>query len=145
MPITRSRAAGDRGERADRNRARVRGKDRFRREQRVGFAEDVLLDGGVLDNRLDHQVCRHQAVDHLDPCEHRPGIRAPLLGELRKASLHRSERAIGRTGIRVGEDDLATGRRNHLGDPAAHLPGADDEHPLDHRSRHPRRRSRSRS
>ena len=57
------RPAGHRGERRDRDRGRVGREDRLRRQRLVGRAEDRLLHGEVLDDRLDHQVGRHERVD----------------------------------------------------------------------------------
>ena len=93
--------AGRGGERADRDRARVRGEDRVRRERLVGAAEHVGLRGGVLDHGLDHQVGLDEAVDDGDARERLVGVGA----ELRERAAHRGERALGRARRRVEERD----------------------------------------
>src|SRR5207253_8478680 len=82
---------------ADGDRRCVRRKHRFRRKDRVGAPEDLLLYARLLDHRLDHQVGRNEIVDLLDPRKYLVGRRAALLSELRQAFAHRLERALDRT------------------------------------------------
>ena len=93
--------------------------------------EDVLLDGEVLDDGLDHQVGWDEVVDGLDATEHLVGIGSPLLRELGGASSDRLERrARSPPARRRATRPPARGRRD-LRDAAAHLAGADDEDMLE--------------
>src|SRR5581483_1938258 len=129
------------GEPPDRDRARVRGENRARRQRRVRFAEHVLLDRRVLHDRLDQQVGIGRVgerSDLLDPSENVRGLRAALLGKLAQAAPHRLERSLDRAGLRIDERDAPAGGGDDLGDPAAHLPRADDDDLADlHAAREP--------
>ena len=57
----------------------------------VGAAEEVLLDSGVLDDRLDHQVGRDELVDRRHARERLVGVGAALLGQPAEARVHRSD------------------------------------------------------
>ena len=76
-----------------------------RGQDEVGLAEDRFLHGGVLDNRLDHQVRLDDAVHRLDAREHLVRIGAALLCELLEAAAHRLQAAFDRTRGRVVERD----------------------------------------
>ena len=89
MPITRSGRAVAAASVRDRDRRGVRGEHGLRRQRLVGAAEDVLLDGRVLDHRLDHQVGRDELVHRLDAREHLVRVGPALLGQLRQALAHR--------------------------------------------------------
>ncbi len=93
----------------------------------VGAAEHVLLGGGVLDDRLDHQVGRCELLDNRDPGEDRAWIGAALRREPVEAVLDRAERPVGRARKRIVQRDPPARRRDDLGDPATHLPRPDDE------------------
>ena len=101
------------------------------RERRVGVAEELPLDLGVLDHRLDQQICFGELTDRGDARKGLGRIGAALLGELREAPLHRLERPVGRTRKWVEERDSPSRRGDDLRDPAAHLAGADDEDVLE--------------
>ena len=125
------RPARDGSERADRDRRGVRGEDRLDRQRRVRPPEDVLLDGDVLDDGLDHQVGWDEVVDGLDATEHLVGIGSPLLRELGGAAADRLERPVGRPRRGVVKRDPAARGSRDLRDAAAHLAGADDEDMLE--------------
>jgi len=94
-------------------------------------AEELLLDFGVLDDGLDHEICGHETVHGRDARENLGRIRATFLGELAEASVHRLECATDHAGHLVVERDTPTRSRDHLGDPAAHLTRADNENVLE--------------
>ena len=77
MPITRSGRRGRRGERRDRDRRRVRGEDRARRQRPSSARRKTSsFDGGVLDDRLDHRGRpATSSSDGGDAREHLVGIR----------------------------------------------------------------------
>ena len=75
MPITRSGRVVAAASDVIGIERRVRREDRVRGQTRVGAAEDVLLHGGVLDDRLDHQVGGDEVVDGLDAAEHLVRVR----------------------------------------------------------------------
>ncbi len=97
------------------------------REDPVRAAEELRLDGRVLDDRLDHQLGRHEVVDGLDARQHLVRVGPALLGEPDEALPHRLQPAFDRTGRGVVKRDPAAGGGDDLGDPAAHLAGTDDE------------------
>ena len=78
------------------------------RQHRVGAAEDVLLDGSVLDDGLDQQVGRDELADRRDACERLVGVGPALRGELDEAARAssaaraRSHRETSRTARRAG-------------------------------------------
>ena len=82
------------GERRDRNRRSVRGEDRGGREDLVCAAEDLLFHASVLDDRLDQEVGRDDAVDRRHSLKHVVRCGSALLGKLREALLHRGERPL---------------------------------------------------
>ncbi len=125
------RPAGDRGERGDRDRGRVRGEDRLRGQRLVRAAEDRLLHPGVLDDGFDEQVGGDEIVDGGDARKHVGGSRPALLGELPEALLHPGERPLHRPRHLVVERDAPARRRDDLRDAAAHLAGTDDEDVLE--------------
>ena len=133
MPITRSGRCGHGGERGDRDRGRVRGEDRLRRERLVGAAgRPPAFDRPRSSTTASiMQVGRNDLVDGCDAREHLVGVGAALLRELLEALPHRREPALGRARERVVERDAAARRGDDLRDPAAHLPGADDEDVLE--------------
>ena len=59
------------------------------------------------------------------------GSAPPFSASFAEASPHRLETTLDRAGNRVVERDVAPGRGDDLGDPAAHLTGTDDEHVLE--------------
>ena len=113
----------------DRDRGGVRGQDRLGRQHLVGPAEELLLGSRVFDDRLDEQVGRHEVAGRPDAPEHLVRRRRRALGgELLEACPNPLERPLDRAGHIVDERDAPAGGGNHLGDPAPHLPGADDQH-----------------
>src|SRR4051794_19403258 len=95
------RPAGRGGKRPNRDRGRVGGEDRPRRQLLVGTAEELFLRVRVLDDRLDHQVRGDEIVDDGDAAHDLVGGRAPFLLQLPEALAHCAERPVGRTGLRV--------------------------------------------
>ena len=102
-----------------------------RRKDGVGAPEDSVLHVGVLDDGLDQEIGCDEVVDGGDAPEHLVGISAALLRELAEALRHRAERSVDRARHLVVERDTSAGGRDHLGDAAAHLAGADDEDVLE--------------
>ena len=92
-----------RSERRDRDGGCVRGENRLSREHLVSPFEEILLDGRVLDDSLDHEVGRDEISDDLHPREDVSRVLAALRGELLQTSPHGFERVLGRTGERVME------------------------------------------
>ena len=119
------------GERRDRDRRRVRGEDRLRREHLVRAPEDRLLHPGVLHDRLDEEVCGDELVDGRHAPEDLRRVGAALLGEPGKALLHRRDRALDRARRLVVQRDPTARRRDDLSDTPAHLAGPDDHHVLE--------------
>jgi hypothetical protein len=117
----------DGGERRDRDRRRVRREHGVRGKHLVGPAEDVLLHGGVLDDRLDQQVGGDEVVDRRHPGQCLVRVGAALLGELRQALAHGVEPAVDRAWGGVVERDAAAGGGDHLRDSRAHLARPDHE------------------
>ena len=115
IPITRSGRPGDRGERGDRNRGRVRREHGAVRQQPVGAPEELLLHGRVLDHGLDQQVGGDEVVDRVDPRQHLVGVGAALLGQLLEALAHRREPALGRARSGVVERDAPARARRRPG------------------------------
>ena len=106
---------------------------------RVGAAEDVLLHGRVLDDRLDHQVGGDELVDRRHAREHlvrrarRPSPRASS----RLLRIVASPRSVA-PGNGSCSETRRPGRGDDLRDAAAHLPRADDEDVLElHAAREP--------
>ena len=100
-------------------------------KERVRAAEQVLLDGGVLDHGLDQQVCRDEVVDGAHAREHLVGVAAALLSQLLEALAHRREPALGRPRRRVVERDAAAAGGDDLRDAGAHLARAGDKDVLE--------------
>ena len=106
IPITRSGRPVDGGERRDRDRRRVRREDRRPAGASRRRAEDRLLHGGVLDDRLDHQVGRRRG-----PSTARRGRgrrrdrRRPSRRACSRLVSHRREAAVDGAGHRVVERD----------------------------------------
>ena len=69
-----------------------------RRQHGVGAAEDVLLRGRVLDDRLDHQVGRDELVGRRDAGKRLVRVGAALLRELHEARAHRRRGPVDRAG-----------------------------------------------
>ena len=133
-------ATGRRGEGRDRYRGRVRREDRAFRERRVGTPKDVLLDVGVLDDGLDHQVGRHEVLDGLHPPQDLVRVGPALLRQLAEALAHGLDPAIDGAGLFVVERDATARGRHDLCDPSAHLPRADNENVLEAHAREATRR-----
>ena len=93
----------------------------------VGAAKDVLFDGRVLDDRLDHQVGLDELADRRDPCEGLVRIDA----ELRQAAPHGLEGMLDSTRRGIEQRDAPARRSYDLRDPAAHLTCADNEYVLE--------------
>ena len=124
-------ATGDAGERRDRDRRRVRREDRLGWKDLVCAPEDRLLHCRVLDDGLDEEVGgddvggkRHARQDIL-------GCDASLLGQLRQALLHRSQRPLGGPRQLVVERNAPAGGRHDLRDAAAHLARTDHQDVLE--------------
>src|SRR5207302_9163364 len=77
---------------------------------------------------LDHQCSGDDVLDNGDAGEDVVGRRTAFLLELGETLAHCLQRAIGRARLRVVERDVPTGGGRNLSNPAAHLPGPDDEH-----------------
>src|SRR5439155_18512646 len=98
---------------------------------RVGPAEDLLLDTGVLDHGLDHQVRGYDIADGLHAREDIVGIGAALLREPAEALPHRLEAALDGARRRIVQHYAPARRGDDLCDAAAHLARADDQHVLE--------------
>ena len=94
----------------------------------VGAAEQLLLDGRVLDDRLDHELGRNEVADRRDARQRLVRIRAALGGQLHEARVHRLARPLERLRRRVVQRDPPPGGGHDLRDAAAHLAGADDQY-----------------
>ena len=128
-PVRPARRGGKRG---DRDRGRVRGQDRLGWEYRVRLAEDLLLHGLVLHDRLDHEVGRDDPLDRRDAAENVFESDVGALGSKPLEALpHCGQTLIHRSGSGIVKRHAPSGCGQHLGDAAAHLTRADDEDVLE--------------
>ena len=145
------RSPGRLGDLGDREGARVGGEDDVAIGDRVERPEDRLLQGEVLEGRLDHEVgLVGQPVDGRDVADPVKPLRYPRLdpgrievqlpGAPRQPVADPFAAALDGGVIDVIEDDLAAGFERDLRDPGTHRPGPDD--PDDGRQDLARRRRR---
>ena len=125
------------GDRADRERARVRREDRVGCRCGIERPEDRPLELEVLERGLDDDAglgtdrVERMAVPEpgqaaLDPLVDRVRVQVELRGSPGEAVADPCPPALDRGLVDVVEDDLVAGLERELGDARAHRPGADD-------------------
>ena len=97
----------------------------------VGGAEELLLRSGVLDDRLDHEVGRHELGGLRDAHEDLVRGGAALRLQPLEARAHGLETALDRSREGIVQQHLPPRGGDDLGDSGAHLAGADDEDALE--------------
>jgi len=122
----------------DRDGRRIRRQNGLGLADRIEPAEELGLDGGVLDDCLDDEVAIGQRIDvggSRDAAHHvggsGVGVEFLLRGEPTDRLLDLRQRLLERRGHHVDEHDLAPLRGKYLCDPVAHRPGADHADLLD--------------
>jgi len=136
------RSSDSLGEAINRDRARVRGEDRIGRCDRVDLRPEGLLDGQILEDRLDDEPGGSRAcglIRRHDPperCLALAGIKATLVDRSREVGRDPFAPRLSPGEIGLKQRDLAAGRREYLGDAVTHKPCARHEDRLDrHRTR----------
>ena len=132
------RTLGRLGDLVDRDRRRVRGKNRVRRHDALELREGLALRLELLDDRLDHEVAvgeiREVRREGQPPKRGVPLLcrQLLLLDRTPEVVLDRPARALAELLAHLSADRLEPRLRGDLGDARAHRPQPDHSHPANH-------------